>query len=351
MSRKILFVDRDGTLIREPADFQIDSYEKFGLVDGVIPALLSLRDAGWRFVMVSNQDGLGSRRYPRSKFAAVQKLLVEVFSSQGLTFDDFLICPHLPAARCACRKPQVGLVKGYLADPAWDRARSCVVGDRATDLELARNMGIPGFRLGRWEEIARTLLFRPRTAALRRVTKETAVRVRVDLDGTGSAKARTGIGFFDHMLEQLAKHGGFDLAVTVSGDLHIDEHHTVEDTGLALGAALRQALGDKVGISRYGFVLPMDEASARVALDLSGRPYFKFKGAPRREAVGGLAVEMVPHFFRSLAESLGAALHIELRGENAHHMIESAFKAVGRSLRMAVAKDGRGGLPTTKGML
>ncbi len=351
MSRKILFVDRDGTLIREPADFQVDSYEKFRLVDDVIASMLALRDAGYRFVMVTNQDGLGLRRYPRPKFDAVQKLLLQIFSSQGLVFDEVLVCPHLLADRCACRKPQLGLVKKYLADPAWDRARSCVVGDRKTDLELARNMGIAGYRLGRWEDVSRKLLRKPRSAEVNRVTKETQVRVRVDLDGTGKASVRTGIGFFDHMLEQLARHGGFDIQVRVSGDLHIDEHHTVEDTGLALGAALKEALGDKVGIARYGFLLPMDEAEAKVSLDLSGRPYFKFKGAPKREAVGGLAVEMVPHFYRSLAEALGAALHIELCGENAHHMVESSFKAVGRSLRMAIARNGQAGLPTTKGLL
>lgn len=351
MSRKIAFVDRDGTLIQEPADYQVDSLEKFALVPGVIGALSSLREAGYRFVMVSNQDGLGSRRYSRIGFQAVQKLLLQVFSSQGITFDEILICPHLPAARCACRKPQVGLVRGYLADLAWDRARSCVVGDRETDLELARNMGIRGFRLGRWSNVARSLLRLPRAAKVKRATKETTVQVDVDLDGSGRGSARTGIGFFDHMLEQLAKHGGFDLKVRVTGDIHVDEHHTVEDAGLALGAALRAALGDKVGIARYGFFLPMDEASAKVCVDLSGRPYFKFKGALRREAVGGMATEMVPHFYRSLAESLGASLHIELEGENAHHMIESSFKAVGRSLRMAFAKNGSKGLPTTKGIL
>jgi imidazoleglycerol-phosphate dehydratase/histidinol-phosphatase len=350
MSRKILFIDRDGTLIREPRDFQVDSFEKFKLVDGVIPALLALRDAGYRFVMVTNQDGLGRSSYPRSKYEAIQRHLTDIFKSQGITFDAVLLCPHFEADRCGCRKPQLGLVNKYLADPGWDRSRSCVIGDRQADLDLARNMGIVGIRMGRWPEIAKRLLRQPRTAKVRRLTKETAVSVEVDLDG-GEGSARTGIGFFDHMLEQIAKHGGFGMKVRVTGDLEVDEHHTVEDVGLALGAALKQALGDKVGIQRYGFLLPMDESSAKVCLDLSGRPYFKFVGGPKREFVGGFAVEMVPHFFRSLAESLGAGLHIELRGENAHHMIESAFKAVGRSLRMAVAKNGQAGLPSTKGAL
>lgn len=351
MSRKMLFLDRDGTLIVEPADHQIDSLDKFRLVDGVIPALLSLRDAGFRFVMVSNQDGLGGRRYPLARFKAVQEFLIRLFESQGLVFAETLLCPHRDRDRCACRKPQLGLVAGYLADPSWDRGRSAVVGDRDTDMALARNMGIAGFKLGRWQDVARKLLRQPRAAKVRRATKETTVTVEVDLDGSGRARARTGIGFFDHMLEQIAKHGGFDLSVAVTGDLEVDEHHTVEDTGLALGAALRQALGDKVGIGRYGFFLPMDEASAQVSLDLSGRPYFTFKGRLKREAVGGLPTELVAHFFRSLSESLGAALHIELRGENAHHMVESAFKAVGRSLRQAIARTGETSLPTTKGAL
>ena len=351
MSRKILFLDRDGTLIVEPPDHQIDALGKFRLVDGVIPALLSLRDAGYAFVVVSNQDGLGTRRYPLSRFQAVQEFLIHAFESQGIVFEQTLLCPHFERDRCACRKPQLGLVTEYLADPSWDRARSAMVGDRDTDVALAKNMGIAGFKLGRWDDVARKLLRAPRTAVVKRVTKETAVTVIVDLDGKGRGRARTGIGFFDHMLEQIAKHGGFDLKVTVSGDLEVDEHHTVEDTGLALGAALRRALGDKVGIGRYGFLLPMDEAQTRVSLDLSGRPYFVFKGKLPREAVGGLPTELVPHFFRSLAESLGAALHIELRGENAHHMIESAFKGVGRSLRLAAARTGEAGLPTTKGAL
>jgi imidazoleglycerol-phosphate dehydratase/histidinol-phosphatase len=300
---------------------------------------------------VSNQDGLGTRRYPLARFQLVQEFLVAAFASQGITFKETLLCPHFEKDRCACRKPQLGLVAEYLADPSWDRARSAVIGDRDTDLALAKNMGLAGYKLGRWSEIARRLLKQPRTARVRRVTKETAVTVEVDLDGAGRGRARTGIGFFDHMLEQIAKHGGFDLKVTVSGDLDVDEHHTVEDTGLALGAALRQALGDKVGIGRYGFLLPMDEAEAKVSLDLSGRPYFVFKGKLAREAVGGLPTELVPHFFRSLAESLGAALHVELRGENAHHMIESGFKGVGRSLRLAIARTGETSLPTTKGAL
>jgi imidazoleglycerol-phosphate dehydratase/histidinol-phosphatase len=225
-----------------------------------------------------------------------------------------------------------------------------VIGDRDTDLRLARNMGIRGIKMGSWPRIARELLGEPRTASVERETKETTIRVKVDLDGDGTAKISTGIGFFDHMLEQLAKHGGFDMDLRVRGDLHIDEHHTVEDVGLALGAALKKALGDKVGIGRYGFTVPMDETLASAAVDLSGRAHFKFGGKFPRAAVGGLPTELVPHFFRSLSDSLGATLHLTVNGENAHHMVEACFKAVGRALRPAF-KLGGGGLPSTKGIL
>ena len=260
--KKILFVDRDGTIIVEPSDQQIDSLKKFALVPDVIPALLSLRDAGWRLVMVSNQDGLGTKKYPRAKWDAIQTLLMGVLESQGLRFDAILVCPHRDADGCECRKPRLGLLKKYLADAGWDRARSVVIGDRDTDLKLAENMGIRGIKMGTWPKIAKSLLGARREARAERTTKETSIKVDVVLDGDGNSKIATGIGFFDHMLEQLAKHGGFDLRLAVKGDLHIDEHHTVEDVGLALGGALKKALGDKVGIGRYGFTLPMDETLA-----------------------------------------------------------------------------------------
>jgi len=348
--KKILFVDRDGTLIIEPSDHQIDSVEKFALVPGAIPALLALRDAGWRLVMVSNQDGLGTKSYPRKKWDLIQTLLMGILESQGLRFDAVLVCPHLPKDACECRKPRLGLVKKYLADPGWDRERSFVIGDRDTDLALAKNIGVDGLKLGSWAAIAKKLLGRNRAARVERATKETSIVVDVDLDGDGTSRIATGIGFFDHMLEQLSKHGGFDLALTVNGDLHIDEHHTVEDVGLALGAALKKALGDKVGVGRYGFTLPMDETLASAAVDLSGRAHFVFDGKFPREAVGGLPTEMVPHFFRSLSDALGATLHLSVKGQNAHHMVEACFKAVARALRPAFERRG-GGLPSTKGTL
>jgi imidazoleglycerol-phosphate dehydratase/histidinol-phosphatase len=348
--RKILFVDRDGTIIAEPADFQIDSVEKFALLPGVIPALLALRDAGWRFVMVTNQDGLGTKKYPLRKWDEIQALLMGVLASQGIRFDAVLVCPHFEKDGCECRKPRLGLLKKQLADAGWDRSRSAVIGDRETDLKLAQNMGIRGIKMGTWPAIAKSLLGESRTAQTERKTKETSIKVEVDLDGDGKSKIATGIGFFDHMLEQLSKHGGFDLKLSVKGDLHIDEHHTIEDVGLALGGALKKALGDKVGIGRYGFTLPMDETLASAAVDLSGRAHFKFDGKFPRESVGGLPTEMVPHFFRSLSDALGATLHLSVKGQNAHHMVEACFKAVGRALRPAF-KLGGGGLPSTKGTL
>jgi imidazoleglycerol-phosphate dehydratase/histidinol-phosphatase len=356
MSRKILFLDRDGTLVVEPGDGRVDSFTKLALVRGVIPALLRFTAAGYELVVVSNQEGLGTKDFPRARFDEVDGLVRGLFASQGIEFAEVLYCPHETKDRCDCRKPAVGLVRKYLGDGILDRQASAVVGDRDTDLELARNLGLRGFKLGgdglagTWEGIAHALLDAPRTATVTRKTRETEITVAVDLDREADAKAATGIGFFDHMLEQLGKHGGFALTVGCRGDLKVDEHHTVEDTALALGQALRSALGEKRGIQRYGFVLPMDEAAAEVAIDLGGRAYFVFEGAFPREAVGELPTELVPHFFRSLADALGAAIQIRVRGENTHHMVEACFKGVARALRQAKARSGAE-LPTTKGTL
>ena len=356
-ARKVLFVDRDGTLITEPPDEQIDTLEKLELVDGVMPALLRLRDAGYTFVIVTNQDGLGSSTYPQAAWDLVQAKMLRLFASQGIAFADVLVCPHRPADGCTCRKPHLGLVRPWLARGDLDLLASAVVGDRDTDLKLAENMGLRGFKVGPtadgrvpWAEVARELTTAPRRARRRRVTNETAIEVAVDLDREARVSITTGIGFFDHMLDQIARHGGFGLEVTARGDLHVDEHHTVEDVAIALGEALREALGDKVGAGRYGFVLPMDEALGQAAIDLSGRPYFVLTGKLARDQVGGLSTEMVEHFFRSLATALGAALHLEVRGENTHHQVEALFKVVGRALRPALARSG-GGVPSTKGIL
>jgi imidazoleglycerol-phosphate dehydratase/histidinol-phosphatase len=351
----ILFVDRDGTLIEEPASEQIDRVEQIRLLPGVIAALQAFTRAGYRLVMVTNQDGLGTERYPRASFDEVQQFLLHLFASQGIDFDAVFVCPHFAHEACGCRKPLTGLVSDYWAQPRIDRERSAVIGDRETDLEFARNLGIraarvrtQGSELERWPVLTRTLL--ARRAGLTRQTRETRIDVEVELDRAGDSHIATGIGFFDHMLEQLAKHGGFCLQLRSQGDLHIDEHHTVEDCALALGETLRRALGDKAGIGRYGFLLPMDESEAQVAIDLAGRPFFQFEGRFGREQIGTLPTELVPHFFRSLADSLGAALHLTVRGENTHHMIEACFKGVGRALRPALHREGQE-LPSTKGTL
>jgi imidazoleglycerol-phosphate dehydratase/histidinol-phosphatase len=353
--KKVLFIDRDGTIIVEPADFQIDSLQKLQLVPGVIPALIALRDAGYTFVMVSNQDGLGTASFPEPEFREPHEFLRELLRSQGITFEREFICPHFPNDGCECRKPKTGLLKDYLATEVIDKQASCVIGDRETDLELARNLGVRGLRIGaqpgeRWEDIVAALTQQDRVARIARKTKETDITVEVNLDREAPIHVTTGLGFFDHMLEQIAKHGGFSMQLTCKGDLHIDEHHTVEDCALALGQALKTALGDKRGIHRYGFLLPMDESLAQVAIDLAGRPYFVFEGQFGRDQVGQLPTELVPHFFRSLAETLGAAINLKVQGENTHHMIEACFKAVGRALRQAIRIEGTE-LPSTKGTL
>ena len=354
---RVLFLDRDGTLNEETADEQIDSYEKIRFMPGVIPALLELKRAGFVFVMVTNQDGLGTPSLPTEKFEPPHEFIVRTLASQGIEFDAICICPHFKHENCGCRKPSIGMVSEYLKTHSIDKSASFMIGDRVTDLEFAANLGITGIRVllegteaDTWPAITRRILGATRRAQVARKTKETDISIDLDLSREGPISVSTGLGFFDHMLEQIAKHGGFALTLTCRGDLQIDEHHTIEDCALALGAALRQALGDKRGIARYGFLLAMDEAEAQVALDVSGRPYFVWEGTFTREKVGDVPTELVPHFFRSLAETLGAALHVTVRGENSHHMIEACFKGVGRALRQAIRLEGNE-LPSTKGVL
>lgn len=359
--RRIVFVDRDGTLIEEPADQQVDAFEKVRFVDGMLPALLKLRDAGFAFVMVSNQDGLGTPSFPRAAFEGPQRLLLQLLESQGIRFEAVLVDESFEHERRATRKPGVGMLLPWLRDRGVDLAGSAVVGDRETDVELAANLGCRGFRLGAdgldWATIAHVLADAPRRARVLRATSETTVEVELDLDREAPARVDTGIGFLDHMLEQLGRHAGIELALRCRGDLHIDAHHSVEDAALALGQALREALADKRGIARYGdssgrgaITLVMDEALAGAALDLGGRPLFVFDGAIPAAQVGGLATTLVPHFFRSLADAAGLALHLQVRGDDAHHVVEAAFKAVARALRQAIRRDGRL-LPSTKGRL
>ena len=354
----ILFVDRDGTLIAEPQDFQVDAFEKLRFVDGVIPAMLRLRDAGWQFVMVTNQDGLGSDAFPQAAFEGPHALMLQVFASQGITFREVLVDTSFERDNSPNRKPNTGLVTGLLRDRGVDWTRSAMVGDRETDIRFAENLGIRGFKLRSpqfgdgtdWAAIAHALVAAPRVANVVRKTNETAIEVAVDLDDAAKPDIATGLGFFDHMLEQLGTHGGFALRLRCAGDLHIDEHHTVEDCALALGQALREALGNKRGIGRYGFVLPMDETQASATLDLSGRPYFLFEGSFARERVGDLPTELVPHFFQSMCQSAGITLHLAVRGDNAHHQVEACFKVVARALRIALRREGDA-LPSSKGVL
>lgn len=353
--QKMLFIDRDGTLIEEPADKQIDSVDKLNFMPGVFEALTTLKEAGYTFVMVSNQDGLGTSSFAEKDFQIAQEMMLKIFASQNIMFDSVRICPHFENEKCTCRKPQVGLILDYLKTQKIDLAQSYVIGDRITDIQLAENMGIKGLQIGApnlttWSDIAKRILITPRQAMVKRKTKETDIMVSVDLENQKNTQINTGIAFFDHMLQQLAAHGGFGLKATVKGDYEVDDHHTVEDTALAIGEAIRKALGDKRGIGRYGFVLPMDEALAQVSIDICGRPYFDFQGKFNREKVGELSTECVPHFFRSFSQALGAALHMKMDGENTHHMVEALFKACGRSLGQAIIKNGQT-LPSTKGIL
>ncbi|GAA4886316.1 bifunctional histidinol-phosphatase/imidazoleglycerol-phosphate dehydratase HisB [Serinicoccus chungangensis] len=353
--RPICFVDRDGTIITEPHDHQVDALEKVAFVDGVIPALLRIQAAGFDLVMVSNQDGLGTESFPQADFDAAHGLVMQVLGSQGVTFRDVFVDPHHAGPDAPwTRKPGIGMVVHLLKDRGVDWERSVMVGDRETDREFGDNLGIRTYLLpgDDWAQIAHELADAPRTARVERATSETSITVEVDLDATGGSEISTGIGFYDHMLDQLAKHGGFRMRVACSGDLHIDDHHTVEDVALAVGEAIRTALGDKRGIGRYGFTLPMDEAQATAALDLSGRPYFAYEGSFERESVGDFSTEMVEHFWRSFADAMRCTLHLSVTGSNTHHMIEVGFKAVARALRMGIARQGDSAeLPSTKGVL
>ncbi|MXP56162.1 bifunctional histidinol-phosphatase/imidazoleglycerol-phosphate dehydratase HisB [Pantoea sp. Mhis] len=354
MSQKFLFIDRDGTLISEPQDLKVDSIEKLLFEEHVIPALLALQNMGYKLVMITNQDGLGTDSFPSANFFTPHNLMMHIFNSQGIQFFDILICPHTPQDLCKCRKPKVYLVRTWLVTGVLDKINSYVIGDRLTDMQLAKNMGIQGIRYGikgkNWNSIKTLLTKRDRYAIVNRITKETQIKIKVWLDREGTSKITTGISFFNHMLHQIAVHGGFRMHINVKGDLDIDDHHTIEDTGLALGEALLKSLGDKYGIGRFGFVLPMDECLAHCILDISGRPYFKYKAKFKYQYIGDFSTEMVEHFFRSLSYSMMSTLYLSTKDGNDHHSIEALFKAFGRTLRQAIRSEGNI-LPSSKGMI
>ena len=351
--KRLLFIDRDGTIIEEPADEQIDSFEKLKFVEGVIRNLVFIRQRlDFEFVMVSNQDGLGTDAFPEDTFWPVQNFILQTLKGEGVEFDDILIDPHFPEDNAPTRKPNTGLVEKYMNDPEYDIANSYVIGDRDTDRQFAKNIGCKFLQIGNWDKVAETLFAGERYAEVRRTTKETSIDIKVCLDGTGQCDISTGLGFFDHMLEQIGKHGMMDLTVHTKGDLEVDEHHTIEDTAIALGECLLKALGDKRGIERYGYCLPMDDSLCSVALDFGGRPWLVWDAEFHREKIGEMPTEMFLHFFKSLSDAAKMNLNIKAEGTNEHHKIEGIFKALARALKMAVRRDiYHYELPSTKGLL
>ena len=355
MKQRILFIDRDGTILREPADEQIDSFEKFRFVPGSISALRFLRQhTDFLFVMVSNQDGLGTESYPEETFWPTQNLMLDILEGEGIVFDAIHIDRSFPHENLPTRKPGTAMLTAYMTEE-YDLAGSYVIGDRQTDAKLAENLGCRSLILNEemsWDKISEIIFAGERNATVKRTTKETDIEVRVCIDGNGKSDIRTGLGFFDHMLEQIAKHGTMDLYIRCNGDLEVDEHHTIEDVALSLGECIKKALGDKRGIERYGYCLPMDDCLCQVALDFGGRPWLVWDAEFRREKVGEMPTEMFLHFFKSFSDSAAINLNIKAEGQNEHHKIEGIFKAFARSLRMAVRRDiNHFQLPSSKGTL
>jgi imidazoleglycerol-phosphate dehydratase/histidinol-phosphatase len=369
--KKVLFIDRDGTIIHEPIiDQQVDSFEKLAFLPNAISNLKKIsQELAFELVMVTNQDGLGTSSFPEETFWPAHNKMLEILANEGIEFAAIHIDRSFPEDNLPTRKPGIGMLGNYFSAD-YDLANSFVLGDRETDIQLAQNLGAKGIFIGsqniaptlqdavaltcsHWDEIYQFLKLPARKVSHQRNTHETKIQIELNLDGSGQAKNQTGLGFFDHMLDQIAKHANVDLSVIVEGDLHIDEHHTIEDTGIALGEAFTLALGDKRGINRYGFLLPMDECLAQVALDFSGRNWLVWEATFKREMIGEMPTEMFSHFFKSFSDAAKCNLNIQASGENEHHKIEAIFKAFAKTIRMAVERDIKNlnSLPSTKGLL
>lgn len=363
MKKKVLFIDRDGTLVIEPpVDYQLDSLEKLEFYPGVFGNLPRIaRELDYELVMITNQDGLGTSSFPEETFWPAHNKMLKAFENEGISFDEILIDKSFPEDNAPTRKPQTGLLNKYIYGN-YDLANSFVLGDRTTDIELAINLGAKGIFIGddcndadlctkSWSEIYQYLKTKPRIGRVVRATKETQIEVEVNLDGSGNSQIKTGLNFFDHMLEQISKHGNIDLIVNVNGDLEVDEHHTIEDTALALGTAFKDTLGSKKGIERYGWLLPMDDCLAQVAIDFGGRPWIEWDADFKRDFVGDCPTEMFFHFFKSFSDNASCNLNIKAEGQNEHHKIESIFKAFAKAIKMAVSKTNNYSIPSTKGIL
>ncbi|MFB0937846.1 MAG: imidazoleglycerol-phosphate dehydratase/histidinol-phosphatase [Candidatus Azotimanducaceae bacterium] len=361
--KKVLFIDRDGTLVIEPpVDYQLDSLEKLEFYPGVFQGLSRIvNELDYELVMVTNQDGLGTDSFPEATFWPAQNKVIQAFENEGIVFSEILIDKSFPEDNAPTRKPRTGLMQKYVHGN-YDLANSFVIGDRDSDIELAKNLKCNGIFMGAvneiatlsttsWNEIYQYLKSKPRVGTVKRITKETEITVEVNLDGNGKNEISTGIGFFDHMLEQIAKHGTIDLQINVKGDLEIDEHHTIEDVAITLGEAFIKALGSKKAIERYGFLLPMDDCLTQVAIDFGGRPWLVWETEFKREMIGEMPTEMFMHFFKSFTDAAKCNLNIKSEGENEHHKIESIFKAFAKAIKMAVNKTENYSIPSTKGII
>jgi imidazoleglycerol-phosphate dehydratase/histidinol-phosphatase len=361
--KKVLFIDRDGTILTQPPDEQVDSFEKLDFLPGVISALSKIAsETDYELVLVTNQDGLGTSSFPEETFWPAHEKMLQILKSEAINFIEIFIDRSLPEEKAPTRKPGTAMLTKFLAQ-GIDLSASYVIGDRFTDLELAKNIGCKAIFISEekspdaalcttdWDKIYRFIKAIPRVACTERKTSETRVKIELNLDGTGKSSVSTGIGFFDHLLDQIARHGNIDLTIMAVGDLHTDQHHTIEDVAILLGEAIIKALGSKRGIERYGFVLPMDDCLASVAVDFGGRPWLVWDAEFKSEKIGEMPSEMFFHFFKSLSDNAKCNLNIKSEGNNEHHKIEAIFKAFGRALKMAIKQTDNNTLPSTKGSL